>query len=342
MKAALFYAPNQPLRIEEVEEPEVLPNEVLVKIGTCGICHGDVQRFEGQIKVPTPIILGHEPAGTVAKVGREAKGFREGDNVVLFAVGCGECYYCKIGKDNVCDKIAQGFGLERPGAYAEYTKVYARELFRLPPGVPHEAGSVVTASTGTVFHAIRLAKVTAGDTAVVYGAGCLGTQMLQLLKFFGARVIVVDIMNEKIELVKKLGADVAINSRQVDPVAEVKALTEGRGADVAFEVIGLPQTMLQAIDSVRRGGTIVDVGSVMEPIPLKMMPFIDQGLSLSKEVTLMSVSHCSKADMMKLMEVLNIAKIDFQSGTVKVPLDDINWGFEVKKEGKCARVLITP
>ena len=342
MKAAIFYNPTQPLKVQDVKEPEISPYEVLVRIGSCGICHGDVQRIDGQIKVRTPMILGHEPAGTVAKVGREVAGFREGDKVVLFAVGCGECYYCKIGKDNVCDKVEQGFGLGRDGCYAEYAKVSPRELFRLPPGIPLEAGSVVTASTGTVFHAIKLANVGPGDTAVIYGAGCLGSQALQLLKFLGARVIVVDIMDEKIELIKKLGADVAINAREKEPVKEIKALTEGRGADVAFEVIGLRQTMLQAIDSVRRGGKIVDVGSVMDPVPLKMMPFVDEGLSMSKELTLMTVKHCSRADMTKLMEVLGMTKIDFESGTMKVPLDEINRGFEIKREGKWTRVLIIP
>jgi D-arabinose 1-dehydrogenase-like Zn-dependent alcohol dehydrogenase len=342
MKAAVFYGPKEALKIEDVRRPEITPWQVLVRIRTCGICSGDVQRLAGLIKVKTPIILGHEPAGTIVEVGSEVKEFHEGEDVIMFATGCGECYYCKIGKDNVCDKIAQGFGLGRDGGYAEYAVAYPRELLRLPEGLPFEAGSVLTASTGTVFHATRLAQVSPGDTAVIYGTGCLGTQALQLLKIMGARVIAVDIVEEKLDMASALGADEVINAREKDPVREVKRLTEGRGADVAFEIVGLPETMLQAIDSVRRGGKIMDIGSLAEPITLKMRPFLDEGLSLSKELSLITVSHCPRAEMVKLLELVRINKIDFEMGTAKVPLDDINRGFEMKREGKNLRVVITP
>ena len=342
MRAAVFHAYNEPFVLEDKPVPEVGRQDVLVKISSCGICRGDLQRFTGGIEVPLPLVLGHEPAGVVEEVGSEVANVKPGDRVVLFAVGCGECYYCKIGKDNVCDHIAEGFGLQYDGAYAEYTRVPSGQVFKLPDNVPLEAGSVVTASTGTTFHAIRQVGVQPGDTAVIFGVGCLGSQALQLLKFLGARVVVVDVRDEKVELAKKLGADVAINSREHDPVDTVRDLTGGRGADVAFEVIGLPQTINQALDCMRRGGKVVDIGSVMEPVEIRMMPFLEGGLSLTKELTLMTIAHCTQADMTKLMEVLAVADIDFETGTVKVPLDDINHGFDVKKEGKYARVLITP
>jgi threonine dehydrogenase-like Zn-dependent dehydrogenase len=135
---------------------------------------------------------------------------------------------------------------------------------------------------------------------------------------------------------------VVIHGREKDPVKEVKAMTEGRGADVAFEFAGLPRTMLQAIDSVRKGGKIVDVGSLSETFTLKMMPFFDEGLALNKELSLMTVSHCSRADMTKLLELLNTNELDFETGTLRVPLDEINQGFEIKREGKYLRVVIAP
>jgi threonine dehydrogenase-like Zn-dependent dehydrogenase len=162
----------------------------------------------------------------------------------------------------------------------------------------------MTASTGTAFHAITLADIHAGDTVAVYGVGCLGTQALQLMKIMGATVFVVDIREGKLDAAKKLGADVVINASETDPVKKIRELTGGRGADAAFEIIGLPVTMLQAIDSVRPAGKIIDVGSVMEPIQLKMMPFIDEGLVLNKELTLMTISHCSGKDMVKLMDIV--------------------------------------
>ena len=343
MKAALFHEPRQPLSVEEVETPNISSQEVLVKIKTSGICRGDIQRMDGSIKVrKTPLILGHEPAGTIAEVGGEVEGFSVGENVFMFAVGCGECFYCQIGKDNLCNAIPEGFGLARDGGYAEYATARPRELMKLPEGVAFEAGSVMTASTGTAFHATRLAGVLPGDTAVVYGAGCLGTQAVQLLKATGARVFLVDVVEEKLEMAKQLGADEVINANELDPVARVKQLTEGRGADLSFEFIGLPKTMVQAIDSVRSGGTIMDVGSVMEPFTLSMVPFVDHGMAMSKELTLKTVSHCSRKDMSKLVDLLGHTKIDFELGTEKVALDDINQGFETKRSSDKFRVVIMP
>jgi propanol-preferring alcohol dehydrogenase len=342
MKAAVFYEPNEPLRLEDVKTPEITSREVLVKIRTCGICRGDLNRVSGKVKVPTPIILGHEPAGTVVAVGSEVEEFREGDDVVMFAVGCGDCYYCRIGKDNVCDQLTKSFGLARDGAYAEYAKASPRELFKLPEGLSWEAGSVLTASTGTTFHAARLAQVSPGDTVVIYGIGCLGTQALQLLKIMGARVIGVDIVEEKLDMATKLGADAVINAKEKDPIREVKSLTEGRGADVAFEVVGLPETILQAIDSVRKGGRIMSIGTLSEPFTINMMPFRGAGLSTDRELSLMSVSHCPTREMVKLLELLATHKIDFDMGTSRVPLSDINRGFQMKRDGKFLRVIVTP
>jgi L-iditol 2-dehydrogenase len=152
----------------------------------------------------------------------------------------------------------------------------------------------------------------------------------------------VDIVEEKLEMAKQLGADEVINAREDDPVARVKKLTEGRGADVSFEIIGLPETITQAIDSVRPGGTIMDIGSIMEPFTISMVPFVDYGLAMSRELTLKTVSHCSRADMTKLVALMGHTKIDFELGTEKVALGDINQGFETKRESDKFRVVIMP
>jgi len=343
MKAAVFYGPEKGLKLEEVPVPKITPQQVLVQIKTCGICSGDVQRLKGEIKVAqVPRILGHEPAGTIVEVGSEVQGFQPGDDVFLFATGCGECYYCRIGKDNVCDKIADGFGLGRDGAYADYVIAYPKELFKLPHGVTHEAGSVMTAPTGTAFHSIRLSGAGAGDTVAIFGTGCLGTQAIQLLRIMGSRVIAVDVVEEKLCMAEQLGAEITINAREKDPVKEIKELTGGRGADSAFDFAGLPLTLLQAIDSVRRGGKIMNVGSLADPINLSLNPFYDTGLALTKELSLMTVSHCSRSDMAKLLEVAAIHKLDFTTGSVKVPLAEIHRGFELKKHGGYFRVIVVP
>ncbi len=355
MKGAVFYGPGKPIKVLEVGEPKISDNEVLIRVGSCGICGGDMQRVLGTLPVVTPVILGHEPAGTIAKVGKNVEGFAEGEKIGINPLlTCGRCFYCSRGMDNLCVNITKVMGqsvayepgkpLRGQGAYAEFLIVEPSQLFRLPPGVSIEVGSVICVSMGTVYHGIKKAGIRAGETVVIYGFGDLGSQGVQLLRLMGARVIVVDIMDAKLEMAKKLGADHTINAKQEDPVAAVKELTEGIGADAALEVIGFKTTMEQAIESVRKGGRIVDVGSVMEPVMLKMAPSPQklEGFSLSKELTLSTITHYTRVELSELLGIVASGKLNLELGTARVPLDEINEAFETKRQSKGLRVLVVP
>ncbi len=344
MKAAVFYEPKKPLKVEEVETPKITSKEVLVRIKACGICGGDVQRVDGLMKVKTPIILGHEPAGIIDEVGSEVKGFSVGERVFIKSVmTCGGCYYCRIGRDNLCDEVAGILGITQNGCYAEYVKVFPSQLYKLPENVSLEAGAIISGPCGTAFHAVTMAKVSVGNSAVVYGTGCVGTLTIQILKLSGVKVIAVDVESKKLEMARKLGADEVINAREEDPVKKVKELTDGMGADVAFEVIGNVKTIEQAINSVRKGGTAVDVGSVIGSINLNMTPFNPaEGINISNERILMSVSDFTRSDATKLLSIARQGKINFDLGTAKAALDEVNKGFEIKRSGKHLRVLIVP
>jgi len=345
MKAARFYRANEPFKVEEVPMPEIKPDQVLVKVKACGICRGDLQRFHGEIKLPfLPMILGHEPAGEVAVLGDNVKSnLKEGDNVAIIAVGCGECYYCRMGKDNCCDAVATGLGIAKDGCYAEYAIASPRQLFKLPAGVAIEAGAIMAGPTGTAYHAVNTSAAEAGETVVIFGAGCLGTQALQMLKMRGVTVIMVDIVDKKLNMAKKLGADVVINSKQQNPVSKVREITGGYGVCAAIEFIGLPQTILQGIDCLRKGGRLVDVGSVMTPFEISLAPFSDKGLSLNKEVSLMTITHFNIAEAQKLMSILATGNIDFETGTAHVSLDEINKGLEIKENSsEHFRVIVHP
>ena len=345
MKAARFYEPDTPLRVEEVPDPQAGPNDVLVQIKACGICRGDVQRYHGQIKVPLkPMILGHEPAGTIAQIGSNVNtDLKVGDNVAVIAVGCGECYYCRMGRDNLCNAIPEGLGIAKDGCYADYAVAAPRQLFKLPDGVALEAGAILAGPTGTAFHAINTADAKLGDTVVLFGAGCLGTQALQLLKMNGITVVMVDVVDEKLEVAKNFGADYIINSRREDPVARVKELTDGYGAYAAIEFIGLKQTLLQSIDCLRKGGRVIDVGSVIEPFEISLVPFIDTGLALDKEVSLMTITHFKISEAQTLMKIIAEGKLDFTTGTAHVSLDEINDGLNLKETSQDHfRVMVHP
>jgi D-arabinose 1-dehydrogenase-like Zn-dependent alcohol dehydrogenase len=355
LKAAIFYGVGQPMEVRDIPVPSVKPNEVLVRISTSGICGGDMQRVNGTLKVKSPIILGHEPAGEVEEVGQNVSGVAKGDLVGVnpFPI-CGDCYWCARGMENLCVNITKAIGqsvaydpagsMTGQGAYADYVLADRSQVFKLPAGVPAVAGSVMTSAGGTIFHAIRKGGVELGDTVAIFGVGDLGSMGIQFLKLMGVRVICVDVLDEKLELARRFGADAVINSSREDPVRKIRELTDGRGADVAFEVIGLRKTMEQAIESVRKGGRIVDVGSVMDPILLNMAPSPGkfEGFSLSKEVTLMTVTHFTRADLAKLLEIAASGWIDFETGTKRIRLDDINGAFEAKKAGKQLRVVVTP
>ena len=345
MKAARFYKPNEPFRIEQVPLPRINSNKVLVNIKACGICRGDVQRFHGEIKIPfMPMTLGHEPAGVIAEIGRDVKTeLKVGDKVAVIAVGCGDCYYCRKGHDNLCEAIPKGLGIAKDGCYAEYVVADPRQLFKLPDNVPIEAGAVLAGPTGTAYHAINVANPSLGDFVVIFGAGCLGTQALQLLKMRGVTVSVVDISDTKLEIAKAFGADYIINAKRHDPVAEIKKITDGRGAYAALEFIGLPVTLLQAIDCLDKGGRVIDIGSVMTPVEISVAPFSDKGLSLNKEVSLMTVTHFKISEAQALMNILASGKLDSQTGTAHVSLDEINKGFEIKeKSDQYMRVIVHP
>ena len=172
MKAAVFYGPNQQLKIEEWQTPIIKPNEVLVKVTACGVCHTDLHYIDHgtpTFKKP-PLILGHEPSGIVAQVGSEVKNFKEGDRVLHPAVlTCGSCEFCRTGRENICATMTM-FGNNIDGAYAEFVAAPAKDIFYLPKEIPLEEGAIIADAISTPYHAVKnRAEVKAGDSVVVFG-----------------------------------------------------------------------------------------------------------------------------------------------------------------------------
>ena len=269
MKAVRFVGVKKPLQMQEIPVPEIGERDVLVKVMAAGVCHSDAHYRAGVSPVrPTPLTLGHEVAGVVEKIGSQVANVKVGDRVCLhYNITCGNCYYCSTGNEQFCEKVLM-LGHYTNGGYAEYISIPARNAIRLPDEIPFEQGATLMCASSTAFHALRKSRIKAGETAAIFGAGGLGQSAIQLARAFGAlEVYAVDINDDKLNLAAQYGA-IAINSKKVNAVEEIKRLTKNKGVDVAIELIGLPQTMKQAVQCAGVMGRAVIVGISKQPLEI--------------------------------------------------------------------------
>lgn len=250
MKAVRLTQIGCPLELQEIPIPAVGPGEVLVRIKAAGICHSDAYYRAGVSSTGAlPQTLGHEIAGVVESVGSQVARVRPGDRVCLhYLVTCGQCYHCNRGQEQFCVH-GQMLGKHRDGGYAEYVAAPERGVILLPAEIPFEHAAIMMCSSSTSFHALRKARLQAGETVAVFGAGGLGMSAIQLARGLGASAVyAVDINADKLKLAERFGA-IPVHAGQVDPVTEILRLTGGRGVDVSLELIGLPLTMRQAVQA---------------------------------------------------------------------------------------------
>lgn len=269
MRAVQIVEIGQPLEEREVSAPEIGERDVLVRVKAAGICHSDAHYRAGSSPVgPLPITPGHEVAGVVEEAGREVTSLQAGDRVCLhYLITCGDCPHCVRGSEQFCVEGAM-IGKHRGGGYAEYIGVPGRSVIPLPEEIPFEHGAVLMCSSATSFHALRKGRLAAGETVAVFGVGGLGMSAIQLASAMGALdVYAVDINDERLNMAEGFGA-LPINASVTDPVARIRDLTEGTGVDVALELVGLPQTMQQAVQSLAIFGRAVMVGIASEPLEM--------------------------------------------------------------------------
>lgn len=260
---------GQPLEGREIPLPEMVDRDVLVRVKAAGICHSDAHYRAGNSPVgPLPITPGHEVAGVVEKTGHGVGTVEVGDRVCLhYLVTCGDCAYCTRGSEQFCVEGSM-IGKYRDGGYAEYIAVPARSVVPLPDEIPFEHGAILMCSSATSFHALRKGRLNPGETVAVFGVGGLGMSAIQLAAAMGALdVYAVDINKERLAIAQGFDA-IPIDASEVDPVETIRSLTDGRGADVALELVGLPQTMRQAVQSLAVFGRAVMVGIASEPLEI--------------------------------------------------------------------------
>lgn len=339
MKAAVFYGPNQPLKVEEVPTPEISNGEVLVKVAACGICHTDISYIDHG--VPTfkkpPLILGHEISGTIAEVASDVTTFKVGDRVLLPAVmACGTCAMCRSGRENICLNMKMP-GNDVDGGFAEYIKVAAKDIFILPDEIPLIEGSIIADAITTPFHAVKnRGQVKPGDSVLVIGCGGVGLNTVQIANAVGASVIAVDLSEAKLEMAKKLGAIATINPAEVDVAKTVRKLTGG-GADISFECIGNPKTMEVAFNALRNGGRFVMVGYTEHSMNL------NASRVMYREMEIVGSLGCRQVDYPKVIELARTGKIQVVPLVSKrFTLDQINEGLDYMRSGEGFRSVIVP
>jgi L-iditol 2-dehydrogenase len=271
---------------EEVDNPELGPQEVLIAVKACGICGSDVHGMDGSTgRRRPPIIMGHEASGVIAGTGKSVSGWAQGDRVTFDStIYCGECGYCREGMINLCDRRrVLGVSCEdyrQHGAFAEFVAVPPRILYRLPEGLAFEHAAMVE-PFAIALHAVRRSPPALNDTVVVLGAGMIGMALVQALNHTGCgRLIVLDVAEDRLAMAAKFGATHTINSGKKDGLEAIKELTKGHGADVSFEAVGVTATVNLALRCLRKGGAATLVGNVAPTIEFPLQIAVTRELTI--------------------------------------------------------------
>src|SRR5580693_1274962 len=265
-RAAVVHEFGSPLTVERVAMPELLPGQVRVKVEACGLCHTDIHAAGGDwpVKPSPPFIPGHEGVGIVTELaaGEHAVGDRThkvavGDRVAMPWLGyaCGCCNYCVDGWETLCHE-QEMMGYTINGAFGEYATAYARYVVKVPEGITALDAAPLTCAGVTTYKAVKVAGTRSSDLVAVFGVGGLGHLAIQYAAIAGGRVVAVDLVDEKLELARRLGAEFTVNAGNEDPVEAIQRLG---GADQAIALAVSPRAFEQAYRSLRRGGTLVFV-----------------------------------------------------------------------------------
>lgn len=322
---------------EDVPRPAAGAGEVLVAIKANGLCRSDVHALRGVLK-QDPATMGHEGAGVVEAVGAGVTAPQVGDRVVVNYVNPdGTCPMCRGGHEEICERTPIGFGVN--GVFADAIAVPAANVALLPETVPFEEGAVLGCAGSTAWAAASRSGLRPGRSCMIIGLGGVGMQGVQTAKLFGASPLVaVDVSDAKLAIAARLGADILVNATKEDPVKVARGLGDHRGVDVAFEYIGLPQTLEQAIRATRGGGTTVMVG-----IPSGEVRF--NGLTFNLDAkTLMAIQGHTNRDLQEAIAAR--ARGLLQTGetiTHRLPFKELERAFAMLEgqQGDPVRIVLT-
>ncbi|MBV8476438.1 MAG: galactitol-1-phosphate 5-dehydrogenase [Acidobacteria bacterium] len=340
---ALLLSKYRHLEITDAPIPVARRGEVLVRVAACGICGSDIHGYDGTSgrRIP-PIIMGHEAAGTIARVGMDVAGFCEGDRVTFDStICCGVCSFCKRGESNLCDR-RQVLGVScsdyrREGAFAEYVVIPSRIVYRLPDEMSF-LEAVMLEAVAVALHAVSLAQAPQGGTALVVGAGTIGLLLTQALRLAGCNVTVTDIDNSRLKLARRLGATEVRLAANIAAGGALGGGTSNGGVDLAVEAVGKHETIRLAIENVRKGGTVILVGNISPEVSLPLQKIVTRQIRLQG-------SCASAGEYPRAMELVASKQIDVTSLiTAVAPLVEGPPWFERLYAGEpnLMKVVLTP
>ena len=308
MKAYVMVGPKES-EIRQIEWFQPDPGEVVVRTEAAAICTTERRVFAGALKIPYPVIGGHEISGTVAEVNDPDSDLKPGDRVVVDAVGrCGGCHYCVTGFSNLCVRAySRGRNGYRVvgGGFAEYVTISAKRLFRVSGDVPFKEAAL-TEPVACCLRSLQRARLGFGETVAVVGVGTMGTLHVLLAQKMGARVVAVDLDPDRLELARKLGATHALNPTRGDVAASIQSFTEGRGADVVFVAASTLGAGQSALDLVGKTGRVVFFASIHPPENLS----VPWNLLHHKEVSLIGTVGKTENDFRRAAAMLSSGALD--------------------------------
>ena len=318
MRAVRIVEVGQPLALCEVPTPEPGPGEIRVKVQAAGICHSDAHYRDGTGSVAfVPITPGHEVAGVVDQVGTQVAAVAVGDRVALhYLITCGQCDYCVRGLEQFCRR-GRMLGKDVDGGYAEYVVVPARNAIPVAGSVDIAAAAIMMCSSATAFHALRQARMRAGDRVAVFGVGGLGMSAVQLARACGAvEVYAIDVDLAKLNAAQSYGAR-AIDPADGAPDQQLRDATQGCGVDVALEFAGLPVTQQQALASLAVHGRLALAGISRAPFAVDSYATV-----INREAEIIGISDHLHGELSTLMEFTRRGLLDLDSVIAeRIPLD---------------------
>jgi len=351
MKAARIVNVNEPLQVQDVQTPKPKESQILVKVQSVGVCHSDVHVWEGyyegisgqQLKttdrgVKYPLTPGHEIAGIVDSLGEQVEGFSKYEKVLVYPwVGEGMCPACKIGRENLCDK-PRSLGIYSDGGYAEYVLVpNYKYLVKIGDDMDTDISAPLACAGLTAYGAIKNANLNPDDNVVIVGTGGLGLMAIQLAKAVtGARIIAMDIDDKKLEVAKKEGADIIVNSKEEDPVKAVMELTGKLGADAVIDFVNATKTVETDMQFLRRRAKLLLVGLFGGELKLSLVTMPTRAYKIIGSYT------GSLEDMVELVSLAKRGVIK-QVVSKRFKLNQAGEALQMLKDGKIVgRGVINP
>ena len=335
-RAAVVHDFGSPLTVEQVSMPKLDPGQVRVKVEACGLCHTDIHAASGDwpIKPSPPFIPGHEGVGTVTQIAPGVSEVAVGDRVAMPWLGyaCGCCNYCVSGWETLClEQKMMGYTIN--GGFGEYATAYARYVVKVPAGLDSFDAAPLTCAGVTTYKAVKVAGTRSSDFVAVFGVGGLGHLAIQYAAIAGGRVVAVDIIDEKLELARELGAEFTFNAKKEDPVEAIQRLG---GADQAIALAVSPRAFEQAYGSLRRGGKLVFVALPADnDVKIPIFETVLNGITIVGSIV------GTRKDLREVFEL-------HAAGRTRVicetrPLDQVNEAIADVEAGRvAARIVLEP